>query len=186
MPARRPRTPDSTNHLFMALQPIVSGIQQTFGPTCEVVLHDYRHPSRSAMAVAGDVTGRTVGSPASEIGLRMIKLGDEALDELNYPARLPDGRQIKSTRSTNHRATHCPWLDLTHNRRRPRVRRRTQPPRPPVTFAEQYVEVAGGGPAGIRVSLSLARRPIGDRTDVASVTRPEHDSAPSTLTRISI
>ena len=53
-----------------ALRPIVDGLAATFGPTCEVVLHDYRTPERSVVAVAGAVTGRNVGRALSEIGLR--------------------------------------------------------------------------------------------------------------------
>ncbi|WP_369191405.1 transcriptional regulator [Streptomyces sp. R08] len=80
-----------------ALVPVADGIAATFGPVCEVVLHDYRRPEQSVVAVAGALTGRSVGGAMSEIGLRMLARGDEAADELNYPTRTRNGRQLKST-----------------------------------------------------------------------------------------
>jgi predicted transcriptional regulator YheO len=79
------------------LESVVEGIRETFGRKCEVVLHDYRLPEHSVVAVAGDVTGRQVGSAMSEIGLKLLRQGDDAADELNYVTRLPDGRSIKSS-----------------------------------------------------------------------------------------
>nr|WP_055502105.1 PAS domain-containing protein [Nonomuraea pusilla] len=83
--------------VFAALRPIVAGIQETFGRRCEVVLHDYRRREHSVIDVAGDVTGRQVGSAMSEIGLKMLQQGDAATDELNYVTRLSDGRSVKSS-----------------------------------------------------------------------------------------
>lgn len=80
-----------------ALGPVVEGIAATFGPVCEVVLHDYRHPEKSVVAVAGAVTGRSVGGAMSEIGLRVLARGDEAGDELNYLTRTKGGQLLKSS-----------------------------------------------------------------------------------------
>ncbi|MFE2884452.1 transcriptional regulator [Streptomyces sp. NPDC059272] len=80
-----------------ALVPVVDGIAATFGPVCEVVLHDYRRPEQSVVAVAGALTGRSVGGAMSEIGLRMLARGDEAADELNYLTRTRNARQLKSS-----------------------------------------------------------------------------------------
>ncbi|MCX4766985.1 PAS domain-containing protein [Streptomyces sp. NBC_01275] len=83
--------------ILRALGPVVAGIAATFGPVCEVVLHDYRRPEKSVVAVAGAVTGRTVGGAMSEIGLRVLARGDTADDELNYVTRIGDGRLVKSS-----------------------------------------------------------------------------------------
>lgn len=80
-----------------ALRPVVAGIAATFGPVCEVVLHDYRRPEESVVAVAGAVTGREVGGAMSEIGLRMLARGDEAADDLNYVTRTRSGQLLKSS-----------------------------------------------------------------------------------------
>ncbi|GAB2886630.1 PAS domain-containing protein [Streptomyces deserti] len=83
--------------ILAALTPVVDGIAATFGPVCEVVLHDYRCPEKSVVAVAGSVTGRTVGGAMSEIGMRMLARGDEAGDELNYLTRTGNGTLVKSS-----------------------------------------------------------------------------------------
>ena len=83
--------------ILRALTPVVDGIAATFGPVCEVVLHDYRRPERSVDAVAGSVTGRTVGGALSEIGMRVLARGDDAVDELNYVTRTGAGRLLKSS-----------------------------------------------------------------------------------------
>ncbi|WP_228040662.1 helix-turn-helix transcriptional regulator [Streptomyces chromofuscus] len=83
--------------IIAALTPVVDGIAATFGPVCEVVLHDYRRPEKSVVAVAGSVTGRAVGGAMSEIGMRVLARGDEAGDELNYLTRTGNGRLVKSS-----------------------------------------------------------------------------------------
>ncbi|MEU3663501.1 PAS domain-containing protein [Streptomyces sp. NPDC032940] len=92
-----PSTDAERNAVLAALRPVVEGIAATFGPLCEVVLHDYRHPDRSVVAVAGSLTGRTVGGAMSEIGMRVRARGDEARDELNYVTRTGDGTLLKSS-----------------------------------------------------------------------------------------
>ncbi|MFF9060703.1 transcriptional regulator [Streptomyces sp. NPDC014882] len=83
--------------VLRALVPVVHGVAATFGPVCEVVLHDYRRPENSVVAVAGEVTGRAVGGAMSEIGLRVLARGDDADDELNYVTRTAGGRTVKSS-----------------------------------------------------------------------------------------
>ena len=57
--------------------PIVEGIAKTFGKNCEVVLHDFSNLQSSIIAIEnGHVTGRSVGSPMTEVGLKAIKKGD--------------------------------------------------------------------------------------------------------------
>jgi predicted transcriptional regulator YheO len=83
--------------IVAALRPVVDGLVATFGPLCEVVLHDYRKPEKSVVALAGSVTGRAVGGAMSEIGLRIVARGDEARDELNYVTRTGAGTTVKSS-----------------------------------------------------------------------------------------
>lgn len=80
-----------------ALKGVLPGLAATFGRSCEVVLHDYRQPDHSVVAVAGAVTGRRVGGAMSEIGLGVLARGDEAEDVLNRLTRTPDGRLVKSS-----------------------------------------------------------------------------------------
>jgi len=83
--------------ILAALKPVADGLVATFGPMCEVVLHDYRRPGGSVVALAGSVTGRAVGGAMSEIGMRMVARGDEAADELNYRTRTGTGQIVKSS-----------------------------------------------------------------------------------------
>ncbi|KUO14551.1 helix-turn-helix transcriptional regulator [Streptomyces dysideae] len=85
------------NAIIAAVSPVVDGLVATFGPMCEVVLHDYRQPERSVVAVAGSVTGRSVGGAMSEIGMRIVARGDEAGDDLNYVTRTRSGKLVKSS-----------------------------------------------------------------------------------------
>ncbi|GAB3890647.1 PAS domain-containing protein [Kibdelosporangium lantanae] len=88
---------DTGDSVFAALTPVIEGIAATFGRSCEVVLHDYRDQRNSVVAVAGSVTGRTVGDAMSEIGLRVLAAGAEARNEVGYVTRTHDGRVLKCT-----------------------------------------------------------------------------------------
>ncbi len=79
------------------LRPIVQGIHATFGSRCEVVLHDYRDPEHSIVAVAGDVTHRNIGGSVTQMGLAVIAEGEAATDQINYITRTQDGRVLKSS-----------------------------------------------------------------------------------------
>lgn len=83
--------------VLQALRPVVDGLAATFGTQCEVVLHDYRTPDASVVALAGSVTSRSVGGAMSEIGLEILARGDTARDKLNYVTKTPDGRTVKSS-----------------------------------------------------------------------------------------
>ncbi|MER5719392.1 PAS domain-containing protein [Streptomyces sp. NPDC002132] len=100
MTGERPRTAAreaERDAILRALKPVVDGIAATFGPVCEVVLHDYRRPESSVVAVAGTVTGRAVGGAMSQIGMRLLARGDDAADELNYVTRTGSGRLVKAS-----------------------------------------------------------------------------------------
>lgn len=107
------------DQVFATIEPLIAGLQATFGRKCEIVLHDYRRQEHSVIAVAGDVTNRQVGSPMSQIGLSILRQGDDATDQLNYVTRLPDGRQIKAstvllrTRSGHVIGALCVNVDIT-------------------------------------------------------------------------
>ncbi|MDG6105015.1 transcriptional regulator [Dactylosporangium aurantiacum] len=85
----------SSAAIFAALRPVVQGLAQTFGRTCEVVLHDYSDTAHSVVAVGGDVTGRRPGDAMSQIGMRVLAAGDAAVNEVNYLTRAEDGRILR-------------------------------------------------------------------------------------------
>ncbi|NQX13457.1 transcriptional regulator [Microbacteriaceae bacterium VKM Ac-2855] len=85
----------SADAVVAAMVSAAPGLAQTFGQHCEVVVHDYRDPERSVVAVAGDVTGRRIGDAMSEIGLRVLAAGDAAEPDIDYITRTDDGRILK-------------------------------------------------------------------------------------------
>ena len=76
---------------------IVEALGKMFAPCCEVVLHDLTHPEHAIVAIEGNLSGRNIGEPATELGLARIK--DPKFPDViqNYPNRFPDGRAAKST-----------------------------------------------------------------------------------------
>ncbi|NQE88422.1 transcriptional regulator [Nocardia terpenica] len=76
-------------------------LEQVVGPLsralrAEVVLHDLTHLPDSVHAIAGGLTGREVGAPATDLLLRHIHSGaSEHL--LDYPTELPHGRRGRSS-----------------------------------------------------------------------------------------
>ncbi|MFD9053600.1 helix-turn-helix transcriptional regulator [Streptomyces zaomyceticus] len=83
--------------ILAALSPVVDGIVATLGTFCEAVVHDFRRPESSVVALAGSVTGRGVGGSMSEIGMGILARGDEADDELNYLTRTGTGKLVKAS-----------------------------------------------------------------------------------------
>jgi predicted transcriptional regulator YheO len=84
--------------LLESLKLVVDGIARTFGPRCEVVLHDLENLERSIVKIAnGHVTERTVGGAITDQGLKFLK-GESQEDLLiNYPSMTKDGRLLKSS-----------------------------------------------------------------------------------------
>jgi len=87
--------------LIESLKIVVDGIARTFGPRCEVILHDLRNLKNldhSIVKIAnGHVTGRTVGGPISDRGLKDLKSGRNNSLFINYPSVTKDGRPLKSS-----------------------------------------------------------------------------------------
>lgn len=64
-------------------KPLVEFLGAALGPTTEVVLHDVANLDASVVAIAnGQVSGREVGSPATDLMLRILRAGK--LDGRNF------------------------------------------------------------------------------------------------------
>lgn len=88
---------DSPEDCWAMLAPVLRGIVETFGRHCEAVLHDFRDPEHSIVAIEGDITHRHVGGSVTQIGLSLIAQGDAAADAINYITRTASGRIVKSS-----------------------------------------------------------------------------------------
>lgn len=90
---RRPLDPDVILEYTAALVPALA---RALGNGHEVVLHDLRRLPSSIVAIEGDVTGRPVGGPITDLALRHLRSGH--VDHLfHYRTVLADGRTIRSS-----------------------------------------------------------------------------------------
>lgn len=84
--------------LLLNMVNLVEGIAKTFGNNCEVVLHDIKNPQESIIAIAnGHVTGRMVGGPMTERGLKAIRNKEYEKNLIKYKYITNDGRTLKSS-----------------------------------------------------------------------------------------
>lgn len=80
------------------LRQVVAGLSALMGSRCEIVLHDLRYPESSIIAIEhGDITGRKVGDPSTNLGLPVLKDPYGDYDRYNYRSRAPSGRPLKSS-----------------------------------------------------------------------------------------
>jgi len=87
---------DYAEQVLATLATLVEPLSRTLPDDCEVVLHDLRRLPNSIVAIAGDVTGRRVGGPATDLLLRKVADGTIATT-VGYETRRPDGRSLRST-----------------------------------------------------------------------------------------
>ncbi len=84
---------------FEFLDRTAKGIAETFGSSCETLVHDMSIPTHPILSIYnGHVSGRTVGSTMDILG-NGAELDEEALktDFVNLYATTPTGQQIKSS-----------------------------------------------------------------------------------------
>jgi predicted transcriptional regulator YheO len=87
---------EDAEQILATLATLVEPLSRTLPADCEVVLHDLRRLPNSIVAIAGDITGRSVGGPGTGLLLRKAAAGTIATT-VGYETRLPDGRSLRST-----------------------------------------------------------------------------------------
>lgn len=88
------------NPILANFIPAVKAIAKTFGPDCEVLLHDASNLENSVIAIEnGHITGRKIGSPITDLGLYFLKsdLFKDTEFIANYQTESKDGKKLKST-----------------------------------------------------------------------------------------
>ncbi|WP_367139103.1 aminotransferase class V-fold PLP-dependent enzyme [Saccharothrix sp. HUAS TT1] len=88
--------PAVTSEVLTALVPTVNSLAAALGPGTEVVLHDLGALPNSIIAIAGDLTGRKVGGPMTDLLLGLVRRGTTQ-DLAGYETYAPDGRVIHSS-----------------------------------------------------------------------------------------
>ncbi|MCP8937469.1 helix-turn-helix transcriptional regulator [Alsobacter sp. SYSU M60028] len=86
----------SADDCLAALRLVLAALDSSVGDRFEVVLHDFRQPEQSIVAIAGNVTGRKPGGSVTQIGLSILREGDAAKDQYSYITNTPSGRILKS------------------------------------------------------------------------------------------
>lgn len=88
------------DHMILkSYEAVVDGIASLIGPFCEIVLHSLENLNTSAIKIAnGENTGRQVGSPITDLALKMLKdiEGSERNFSRSYFTRAKGGVLMKS------------------------------------------------------------------------------------------
>lgn len=87
---------EERDYLIRVFSELVAPLGQSLPSSVEVVLHDLAKLPNSIVAVHGDVTGRRVGDPATDLLLQRVAAGDFT-HAVGYSTQLPDGRSLRST-----------------------------------------------------------------------------------------
>ncbi|MFD9957860.1 aminotransferase class V-fold PLP-dependent enzyme [Amycolatopsis sp. NPDC058986] len=151
-PGEAPASPE----LLTALIPAVHGLAAMLGPGNEVLLHDLSRLPDSIIAIAGELTGRTVGGPMTDLLLGLVRRGTTQ-DLTNYRTHGPDGRAIRSStlflRDAEGVAIGCLCVnsELTGAEGTETPQRETFPP--DVDSLQRYLVERAVGKAGIPVEL---------------------------------
>jgi predicted transcriptional regulator YheO len=114
--------PSDKQWLMREASKITSALGEMFAPLCEVVLHDLTDPEHAIVQIENNLSGRSVGDSATELGLARIVDPDFPEVLANYANSFADGRQAKSTsiglkdKSGRFVAAICLNLDISYLR----------------------------------------------------------------------
>lgn len=78
------------------VSPIVPGLCRALPPRTEVLLHDLTNFPNSIVAIAGNLTGRSVGGPPTDLGMEVLATG-VVEDMIGYRTKLDNGEVLKSS-----------------------------------------------------------------------------------------
>lgn len=112
-PDGAPHRPAEAKAVLRHLGAITPALAAALGPEVEVVLHDLSRLPNSIVAVGGNLTGRTVGGPMTDLMLRRIR-EHRTDDILRYRVRHRDRTFQSSTiflRDSEHRPYACLCLN---------------------------------------------------------------------------
>lgn len=91
-----PRQTIDGERLLAVFSQLVEPIGRSLPASSEVILHDLSLLPNSIVAIYGDVTGRRVGDPSTDLLLRGLASG-QFETTVGYETKLADGRKLKSS-----------------------------------------------------------------------------------------
>ncbi|WP_424236951.1 helix-turn-helix transcriptional regulator [Bhargavaea ginsengi] len=93
-------TANEHQNIFNRYIPIADMIAATFGSRCEVVIHNLRDLESSLIYITGNVTGRKIGAPTTEVILKELMNQEDGIgDMLGQVTRTEDGKFIRTSTS---------------------------------------------------------------------------------------
>jgi predicted transcriptional regulator YheO len=91
-------TVDPNAPIFNMAMRTADMIVKMFGPRCEVAIHDFADLKKSLVYLAGNVTGREIGSPCTDLVLNELTKPVSDIEDIpNYKTRLINGITMKSS-----------------------------------------------------------------------------------------
>lgn len=86
--------------IFNTLKTTAAAVQAVFGPNSEVAIYDIADLEKSLVHLEGNVSGRKVGAPATDLLIKLLgENASEADHRHNYKTVTADGRCLKSSTS---------------------------------------------------------------------------------------
>ena len=84
--------------IFSNLERVADSVIALFGKNCEACIHDLTSLQNSLVYITGDVTGRKLGAPATDLLIRRLQQDSlNPRDIHNYKTTTKDGRSLKSS-----------------------------------------------------------------------------------------
>jgi predicted transcriptional regulator YheO len=84
--------------IFEVLENLADAIAITFGPNCEVAIHDLSELRNSLKYIAGNVTNRKPGAPITDFVIKSLKSeGNSIKNRYRYKTTTKDGKILKSS-----------------------------------------------------------------------------------------
>jgi len=80
--------------VLASIRDIIPALAEAIGSDSEVLLHDLSRLPRSIVGIGGNVTGRQVGGPMTDLLAKLIRQG-QSEHVRNYHTVLPDGRVLR-------------------------------------------------------------------------------------------
>lgn len=93
------RLTEEDRTVLRAIEPVVEAVATLFGSNCEVLLHSLEDLSNSVIKIAnGHVTGRSVGSPVTDLGIKTLKEANAGSSDVvgSYFSKTSAGKTLKS------------------------------------------------------------------------------------------
>ena len=107
---------DENVAIFDTMRRVADGLANGLGKRCEVVIHDFSDLSASLIHIAGDVTGRTIGAPITDLAFKAFKDQGDGVEDLSGYRTITQGRIMKSStiflRNTTGKAIGCLCINI--------------------------------------------------------------------------